>query len=251
MPVIRSTSPGGIGACGSGSRHLTVLGGCCGTDHRHIEHICDACLARGTGACLMITFLEPTITVAASADRRARLADIIARAFAADPPSRWLYPDDDQYLALLPAVRRSVRRERDRLRHAEIAGGRRRGRALAAAGRPSGRGGARRPPRGERRPGPPRHRVLAVRADGQPPSGRTALVSAAHRRPRRRSRVMATARCSSSTPPPGATATACRRISSRRAREAYRCIGDTGSRWSRRFETGTAPPIFPMVRMPR
>ena len=24
--------------------HLTVLGGCCGTDHRHIEHICDACL---------------------------------------------------------------------------------------------------------------------------------------------------------------------------------------------------------------
>ena len=23
--------------------HLTVLGGCCGTDHRHIEHICDAC----------------------------------------------------------------------------------------------------------------------------------------------------------------------------------------------------------------
>jgi S-methylmethionine-dependent homocysteine/selenocysteine methylase len=25
--------------------HLSVLGGCCGTDHRHIEHICDACLA--------------------------------------------------------------------------------------------------------------------------------------------------------------------------------------------------------------
>jgi homocysteine S-methyltransferase len=24
--------------------HLTVLGGCCGTDHRHIEHICDACI---------------------------------------------------------------------------------------------------------------------------------------------------------------------------------------------------------------
>ena len=24
--------------------HLTVLGGCCGTDHRHIEHICNACL---------------------------------------------------------------------------------------------------------------------------------------------------------------------------------------------------------------
>jgi S-methylmethionine-dependent homocysteine/selenocysteine methylase len=25
--------------------HLSVLGGCCGTDHRHIERICDACLA--------------------------------------------------------------------------------------------------------------------------------------------------------------------------------------------------------------
>jgi S-methylmethionine-dependent homocysteine/selenocysteine methylase len=24
--------------------HLSVLGGCCGTDHRHIERICDACL---------------------------------------------------------------------------------------------------------------------------------------------------------------------------------------------------------------
>jgi homocysteine S-methyltransferase len=24
--------------------HLTVLGGCCGTDHRHIAAICDACL---------------------------------------------------------------------------------------------------------------------------------------------------------------------------------------------------------------
>ncbi|MBL6458691.1 homocysteine S-methyltransferase family protein [Belnapia sp. T6] len=26
-------------------RQLTVLGGCCGTDHRHIERICDACTA--------------------------------------------------------------------------------------------------------------------------------------------------------------------------------------------------------------
>jgi S-methylmethionine-dependent homocysteine/selenocysteine methylase len=26
-------------------RHLTVLGGCCGTDHRHIERICEACMA--------------------------------------------------------------------------------------------------------------------------------------------------------------------------------------------------------------
>ena len=25
-------------------RHLSVLGGCCGTDHRHIVAICDACL---------------------------------------------------------------------------------------------------------------------------------------------------------------------------------------------------------------
>ena len=25
-------------------RQLTVLGGCCGTDHRHIERICEACM---------------------------------------------------------------------------------------------------------------------------------------------------------------------------------------------------------------
>jgi len=23
--------------------HITVMGGCCGTDHRHIEAICNAC----------------------------------------------------------------------------------------------------------------------------------------------------------------------------------------------------------------
>jgi ribosomal protein S18 acetylase RimI-like enzyme len=48
----------------------------------------------------MMTF-EPAITVAASADR-ALVTDIIARAFAADPPSRWLYPDDDQYWRFFP-----------------------------------------------------------------------------------------------------------------------------------------------------
>jgi homocysteine S-methyltransferase len=25
-------------------RHLSILGGCCGTDHRHVLAICDACL---------------------------------------------------------------------------------------------------------------------------------------------------------------------------------------------------------------
>ena len=49
----------------------------------------------------MITFVEPAITVAASADR-ALVTEIIARAFAADPPSRWLYPDDDQYWRFFP-----------------------------------------------------------------------------------------------------------------------------------------------------
>lgn len=23
--------------------HINVLGGCCGTDHRHIEHVCRSC----------------------------------------------------------------------------------------------------------------------------------------------------------------------------------------------------------------
>jgi methionine synthase I (cobalamin-dependent) len=26
-------------------RHINVVGGCCGTDHRHIEQICLACAA--------------------------------------------------------------------------------------------------------------------------------------------------------------------------------------------------------------
>jgi ribosomal protein S18 acetylase RimI-like enzyme len=49
----------------------------------------------------MSTVLEPTVTPAASADRR-QLVDIITRAFAADPPSRWLYPDPDQYRRFFP-----------------------------------------------------------------------------------------------------------------------------------------------------
>lgn len=49
----------------------------------------------------MITFVEPAITVTASADR-VLLVDLITRAFAADPPSRWLYPDDDRYWRFFP-----------------------------------------------------------------------------------------------------------------------------------------------------
>jgi GNAT superfamily N-acetyltransferase len=49
----------------------------------------------------MIAFLEPGVSVAASADRR-QIVDIITRAFAADPPSRWMYPDDDQYQRFFP-----------------------------------------------------------------------------------------------------------------------------------------------------
>ena len=49
----------------------------------------------------MITILEPTITRASSADRPL-LVDVITRAFAADPPSRWLYPDDGDYWRFFP-----------------------------------------------------------------------------------------------------------------------------------------------------
>jgi ribosomal protein S18 acetylase RimI-like enzyme len=49
----------------------------------------------------MITFLEPTIS-RASSDERALLVDVITRAFAADPPSRWLYPDDREYWRFFP-----------------------------------------------------------------------------------------------------------------------------------------------------
>ena len=49
----------------------------------------------------MISFLEPTITIAAPDDRRL-LVDVITRAFAADPPSRWLWPNDEQYWRFFP-----------------------------------------------------------------------------------------------------------------------------------------------------
>jgi GNAT superfamily N-acetyltransferase len=49
----------------------------------------------------MNSLLEPTVTLASSADRR-QLVDIITRAFATDPPSRWMYPNDDQYWRFFP-----------------------------------------------------------------------------------------------------------------------------------------------------
>ena len=49
----------------------------------------------------MISLLDPTITLAPS-DDRPLLIDIITRAFATDPPSRWLYADDDQYGRFFP-----------------------------------------------------------------------------------------------------------------------------------------------------
>ena len=49
----------------------------------------------------MIAYLEPTITQASS-DNRAMVVDVITRAFAADPPCRWLYPDDRDYWRFFP-----------------------------------------------------------------------------------------------------------------------------------------------------
>ena len=49
----------------------------------------------------MITFLEPVVTVAAPGDRR-QVVDIITRAFADDPPSRWLWPDVERYRRFFP-----------------------------------------------------------------------------------------------------------------------------------------------------
>jgi GNAT superfamily N-acetyltransferase len=49
----------------------------------------------------MISVQDPIITLAAPADR-GLVADVITRAFATDPPSRWLYPADDQYWRCFP-----------------------------------------------------------------------------------------------------------------------------------------------------
>ena len=43
MRAIRSRSGSSIARCASRFPQLTILGGCCGTDHRHVEQICFAC----------------------------------------------------------------------------------------------------------------------------------------------------------------------------------------------------------------
>ena len=39
------TRPSNTASSARNSRNLHILGGCCGTDHRHVEAICDRCLA--------------------------------------------------------------------------------------------------------------------------------------------------------------------------------------------------------------
>jgi hypothetical protein len=116
----------------------------------------------------MMTF-EPAITVAASADR-ALVTDIIARAFAADPPSRWLYPDDDQYWRFFP-------------RFVEVFGGSAIGCGTAEIAADGGATALWLPPGAHPDEAALGALLLAVRSDGQPPPGRSALVPAAHRRP--------------------------------------------------------------------
>ena len=43
-PAIRSSSASYYAGLRRSLPHLTVLGGCCGTDHRHVEQICFACV---------------------------------------------------------------------------------------------------------------------------------------------------------------------------------------------------------------
>ena len=50
----------------------------------------------------MMTILEPTTITRASSADRSLVVDVITRAFAADPPSRWLYPKDSQYWRFFP-----------------------------------------------------------------------------------------------------------------------------------------------------
>jgi ribosomal protein S18 acetylase RimI-like enzyme len=49
----------------------------------------------------MISILDPTVAVASPADRR-QLIEVITRAFVADPPSRWMYPREEQYWRFFP-----------------------------------------------------------------------------------------------------------------------------------------------------
>ena len=197
----------------------------------------------------MISFLEPTITIAASADRR-RWSDIITQAFAADPPSRWLYPDDEQYWRFFP-------------RFVEVFGGSAIDYGTAEI---AGEGGAAAlwlPPGAhpdeaalgallEESVDPARSRRRSrssSRWRSTIPPNRTGICRSSASR--RRSRGMATVRCCSSTRPSAAIESACPRTSSRRVREACRCTGAMGSRSSRRFGRDRAPPIFPMVRRAR
>ncbi len=44
ISAIRSSSARTTASCGAILPQLTMLGGCCGTDHRHVEQICASCI---------------------------------------------------------------------------------------------------------------------------------------------------------------------------------------------------------------
>jgi ribosomal protein S18 acetylase RimI-like enzyme len=48
-----------------------------------------------------IAAVEPPVTRARASDAR-QAFDVLTRAFAGDPPSRWMYPDDEQYMRFFP-----------------------------------------------------------------------------------------------------------------------------------------------------
>ena len=44
MPAIPAISAGATAISGASFPAMRMLGGCCGTDHRHVQAICEACV---------------------------------------------------------------------------------------------------------------------------------------------------------------------------------------------------------------
>jgi Sigma-70, region 4 len=83
-----------------------VLGGCCGTDHRHIERILQRVQRGSLGKeVIMLDFNVPRVAAlvtAASLENAQRAFDTLTGAFASDSPSGWMFPDEQQYLQYFP-----------------------------------------------------------------------------------------------------------------------------------------------------
>ena len=91
MPAIRSQLGRQYRELRGRMKQFTVLGGCCGTDHRHVEQICFACTAEVSGGRLLSGRAGKALgrRVSDGGKRARRILFWWARRAAASPTSRF------------------------------------------------------------------------------------------------------------------------------------------------------------------